>query len=96
MMRLPLSDLYDMDISEFFSAYEGWAKLEQMRERAHLERTRWLGCVMLTPYSDRTISPQELLPLPGDDASEGKTFTEEDFEARRKAALNLLKSMTDE
>lgn len=90
-MRLPLSELYAMDLSEFFSAHSGWAKLEQMRERANLERARWLGCVMLAPHTERHISPQELMPLPGDEQC--SEITEEDFKARREAALNLLKEI---
>lgn len=94
MMRMSLSDLYDMDVSEFFSAYEGWLKLEQIHEQANLERTRWLGCVALTPYSERAISPQELMPLASDTKSVSDELTEDDFEKRREAALELYKSIT--
>lgn len=94
MMRLPLGDLYDMDVSEFFSAYDGWLKLEHIHEQANLERTRWLGAVMLTPYSERAISPQELMPLPSDTKSVSDALTEDDFEARREAALKLYNSIT--
>lgn len=94
MMRLPLTELYAMDLSEFFAAYDGWVRLEQMHERANLERTRWLGAVMLTPYSERVISPQELMPLPSDTKSVSDALTEDDFEARREAALKLYNSIT--
>lgn len=80
-----------MDLSEFFAAYDGWLRLEESRERANLERIRWLGCVMLSPYSDKPISPQELMPLPGECVAD--TISDEDYEARRQAALKLLKEV---
>lgn len=93
-MRLPLTELYAMDLSEFFAAYDGWVRLEQMHERANLERTRWLAAVSLTPYSDRALTPHDLMPLPGDNATDD-TITEEDFKARQEAALKLLNEIKD-
>ena len=50
-LGLTPSSLYDMTFAEFGNAMRGLHEIEEMRQRAEWERTRWLACLLLPPLS---------------------------------------------
>ena len=60
------SCFYDMLLSDFLLAAEGFYNLEETRQQAEWERTRWLACMGLAPHSRKgqRIKPQDLAIFP--------------------------------
>lgn len=89
MLGIPLQELYDMELWEFLSAYQGYQRKEEVREIGELEKMRWLASVLLSPHLKNNISPKDLLPLPGDNVPQSD-IPEADIETRRARAYAML------
>ena len=93
-MRLAPSELYEMELGEFLTAYSGYIHAENMRQRFELERTRLGAATIVMPWLENRPTLQQLMPFPWEDidtpAEEVVEITEEDIEARRQRAMELL------
>ena len=59
-LGLTPSSLYAMTFAEFGNAMRGLHEIEELRQRAEWERTRWLACLLLNPHTKRRLKPQDL------------------------------------
>lgn len=95
-MGLSPSELYAMELRDFFSAYDGWAYLYRERVRSDMERARWMAGAIISPWIKAQKPLTELLPLPWDIETTPPTATPDydptDIEARRKRVAELLKN----
>ena len=66
MMGLPLSELYGMTLREFLAAHQGWRRARESAEREALENMRWQTCAIAHMLGAKSLTPQQLLPLPWD------------------------------
>lgn len=101
MMRLSPSELYAMTLREFFSAYQGWQRLEEQRVRTDMERARWMAGAIIAPWVKGNKPLTELLPLPWDNvgqqpAEKPLDYDPTDIAARRERVANLLKHQRNE
>lgn len=73
-MRLSPSCFYDMLLSEFLLAADGFYELEQTREQQQWERTRWLAAVVLQPHAKKgtRIKPTDIAKFPWDKKAKSK------------------------
>lgn len=69
-MGMQPSELYALELREFFAIYAGWLKLEEQRARQEWERTRWLASVVISPHLKSQTPVTQLFPLPWDKESE--------------------------
>jgi len=55
-----------MTLEEFLIAAQGFHQLEEVRQQAEWERTRWLATLMLSPHTKKghSIKPQDLAICP--------------------------------
>ena len=55
-----------MTLEEFLIAAQGFHQLEEVRQQAEWERTRWLATLMLSPHTKKghSIKPQDLVIFP--------------------------------
>lgn len=93
-MRMSPSELYAMELGEFITAYSGYAHAEEMRQRFELERTRLGAATIVIPWLENKPTPQRLMPFPWDEEEaevQIEEITDEDIEARRQRALEMLK-----
>ena len=65
-MGLPLSELYGMTLREFLAAHQGWRRARESAEREALENMRWQTCAIAHMLGAKSLTPQQLLPLPWD------------------------------
>jgi hypothetical protein len=65
-MCLSPSAFYSMELSDFLIAAQGFHDLEQHRQRAEWERTRWLASVVLQPHAKKgtRIKPEDIAKFP--------------------------------
>jgi hypothetical protein len=74
------ADFWQMTLQELLNAEKGFRE----RQLSEWRRVRWMATVFAAPYSKEDISPQKLLPLPGDEGS-GDFMSEIDkIKERRK------------
>ena len=95
-MRLSPSELYDMELGEFLTAYSGYAHAENMRQRFELERTRLGAATIILPWLENKPTLQQLMPFPWENEESSveevsMEITDDEIEARRQRALELLK-----
>lgn len=89
MLGISIQELYEMELWEFLAAYQGYQRAEENRQRGDLEKMRWMAAAIISPHLKNSISPKDLLPLPGDDNSKSED-PEIDFETRRARAYAML------
>ena len=60
------TSFYNLTLHEFILAAEGFHKLEEVRQQADWERTRWLATLMLSPHAKKgqSIKPRDLAIFP--------------------------------
>ena len=65
-LRLDPAAFYDMLFSDFQIAAEGFYELEELRQQAHWERSRWVACLTLSPHAKKghRIKPTDLAIFP--------------------------------
>jgi hypothetical protein len=78
-----------MTLPEFLLAAEGFHQLEEVRQQAHWERTRWLATLTLSPHTKKghSIKPTDLAIFPWEKQKKKK--------GRNQLLKNALKKMTD-
>ena len=54
---------------EFQAVYNGWAELEQRRQREEWERTRMECTYILQPWSRKTLRPGDVMHFAWDDSA---------------------------
>lgn len=88
-MGIAPTTLYDMELSEFSAAYQGWSRLQEHQMRQMWELARWHGAVSISPHVKSSGNIMQMLPLPWD----SKTVTPEDIsiEERQARASEMLK-----
>ena len=88
-MGIAPTTLYDMELSEFSAAYQGWSRLQEHQMRQMWELARWHGAVSISPHVKSSGHIMQMLPLPWD----SKTVTPEDIsiEERQARASEMLK-----
>lgn len=65
-MGLQSSELYALELREFFAAYQGWLKYEELKQRASWEIARWVAGVAILPHVTSSMPLTQMLPLPWD------------------------------
>lgn len=65
-LRLDPTSFYSMTLEEFLLAAQGFHQLEEVRQQAHWERTRWLATLTLSPHTKKghNIKPTDLAIFP--------------------------------
>ena len=88
-LRLDPTSFYSMTLPEFLLAAEGFHQLEEVRQQAHWERTRWLATLTLSPHTKKghSIKPTDLAIFPWEKQKKKK--------GRNQLLKNALKKMTD-
>jgi hypothetical protein len=78
-----------MTLPEFLLAAEGFHQLEEVRQQAHWERTRWLATLTLSPHTKKghSIKPTDLAIFPWEKQKKKK--------GSNQLLKNALKKMTD-
>lgn len=92
---LPPSELWALELREFFAIYEGWRKQQEYSERQEWERTRWQACAIISPWLKGNKSVTELLPLPWDEKAEDGDlgYDPNDMEAREERVKQLMRQL---
>jgi len=87
-MRLSPSCFYDMELSEFLLAAEGFQDLQQYKQREHWERTRWLAAIVLQPHAKKgtRIKPTDIAKFPWEKKQQTKGDNRLMFETLKKWA----------
>lgn len=94
-MRLSPADIYELELREFFAAYEGWVRLWEAGTHERWEIARWSTAIGISPHIQSNKPLTELLPLPWDKRQSGDdTLTMEQRCARAAELLKYLR--TDE
>lgn len=65
-MGMQPSELYALELREFYAAYQGWLKLQEQRLRTSWEQARWVVGVTISPHLSSPQPITQLLPLPWD------------------------------
>jgi len=88
-LRLDPTSFYSMTLPEFLLAAEGFHQLEEVRQQAHWERTRWLATLTLSPHTKKghSIKPTDLAIFPWEKQKKKK--------GSNQLLKNALKNMTD-
>lgn len=88
-LRLDPTSFYSMTLPEFLLAAEGFHQLEEVRQQAHWERTRWLATLTLSPHTKKghSIKPTDLAIFPWEKQKKKK--------GSNQLLKNALKKMTD-
>ena len=88
-LRLDPTSFYAMTLPEFLLAAEGFHQLEEVRQQAHWERTRWLATLTLSPHTKKghSIKPTDLAIFPWEKQKKKK--------GSNQLLKNALKNMTD-
>lgn len=94
-MQMSWQDFERVTLAEFLSAYEGYAQALERDQRTRMEVARWSALVDLCNNPWVKIDTSDigsLLPLPWHDKADQtqQMTTEEEFEERRKRALELV------
>lgn len=93
-MALSPSELWSLELAEFFAIYEGWRQRQEYSDRMAWERTRWQACAIISPWLKGNRSMTELLPLPWDvKEKEDLDYDPEDMDARRERVEQLIKTI---
>lgn len=92
-MGLPPTDVYRLELREFYAAYEGWQYLREMSMREAMERARWHAAVSIMPHVKPSgKSTVEMLPLPWD-ARKIDINIDMDMDARRQRVAEIMKKV---
>lgn len=89
MFGMAPTELYALELREFYAIYEGWERRQEQLSRERWEIARWQSGVSIMPHITAQKPLAELLPLPWD--KEVKDFSEASVEERRVHALEMLK-----
>lgn len=90
---MSLDDFDRLTPAEFEAIFRRWASGQERAERAGWEQTRAQVMAALAPYTDRRLTPHEVLPLPWDGepcagaASPREELTGEQRAERYRAAV---------
>lgn len=84
------TELYTLELREFYAIYEGWMKRQEQLSRERWEIARWQSGVSIMPHITTQKPLFELLPLPWDKA-EVEDSSAIGVEERRAQALEMLK-----
>lgn len=92
MMGMAPSEVYDLELREFYAIYDGWRRLRQQESRERWEQHRWMACAIIGPWLKGGKTMTELLPLPWDEKpkEEALEYDPEDMEARRRWVEKLI------
>lgn len=91
MMGIAPAALYDMELTEFSAAYQGWSRLQEHQIRQMWELARWHGAVTISPHVKSSVNIMQKLSLPWD----CNTAATEDIsiEERKERAAEMLKHL---
>lgn len=94
MMGMSPSEVYALELCEFYAIYDGWRRLRQQESRERWEQSRWMACAIIGPWLKGGKSMAELLPLPWDEKPKSAEveleYDPEDMEARRRWVEKLI------
>lgn len=93
-MGMCLDDFVRLTPGEFLHVCENYERGCEAAERGDWERLRILASILVQPYTKRKVSPQELLPLPWDEARMEIKPLEEDRAALVRLKERLGKRLT--
>ena len=91
MMGIAPTTLYDMELSEFSAAYQGWSRLQEHQMRQMWELARWHGAATISPHIKSSGNIMQMLPLPWD--SKTAATEEISIEERQERAAEMLKHL---
>lgn len=80
---MSLHEVYGLTVEELSPILSAWSRKEEAAYRDRWERTRFLACCMMAPYSKKKLRPADIIRFdwekPEPDRKPKKT-TEEDIE----------------
>ena len=87
MLRVSLSEFYNMTLRELQNAIKGFLEHEERTQRIEWERTRWQTAILVNIQlpKNKSIKPQELARFPWEVKKPNKgvsKLTEEQIKAR--------------
>ena len=93
MMGMAPSEVYALELREFYAIYEGWQRQRQQRSREAWEQHRWMACAIIGPWLKGGKSMQDILPLPWDGPQQNVEldYDPEDLEERRRRVERLMR-----
>ena len=74
------ADFWQMTLQEILNAERGYRE----RQLSEWRRVRWMAAVFAAPYSKEDVSPQKILPLPGDNEEHDFMSEIDKIKERRK------------
>lgn len=94
MMGLSPSELYALELREFFACHAGWLKCEEQRQRQQWEVARYTAASIISPWMQSAKSIYEMLPLPWDAPikrdAQNLDYDPNDMDARRAHVEKIL------
>lgn len=98
MMGMSPTEVYALELREFFAIYEGWQRLKTQQSREAWEQHRWMACAIIGPWlKGGGKSMTEILPLPWDMPTQQQDieldYDPTDMEARRQRVEQLMQQM---
>lgn len=94
MMGLSPSELYDLELREFFACHAGWLKREEQHLQQQWEVARYMAASIISPWMNSAKSIYEMLPLPWDAPTkvdaQNLDYDPNDMDARRAHVEKIL------
>lgn len=86
-MGMSLHEVYSLTPEELDPVFKAWNRKEEAAARDRWERTRFLACCMLAPYSKKKLRPADIIRFdwekPEPDCKPKKT-TDEDIKRMKR------------